>query len=67
LKEHDLVAKIHFCNWFLQVINCYWFSLMQPGFPCGEVNSENYKYWGAENPGRMHTLSLFMTKQNGAW
>jgi hypothetical protein len=65
LKEHDPIARIHFCNWFLQSVHDgevdaqlvffsdeAWFSL------CGEVNSQNNQYWSAENPGLIHVLSL---------
>jgi hypothetical protein len=51
LMEHDPVARIHFCNWFLQSLhdgqvdpqlvflsNEVWFSLH------GEVNSQNSRY-----------------------
>jgi hypothetical protein len=51
LKEHDPVARIHFCNWFLQSVHDgevdpqlafffdeAWFSLV------GEVNSQNSRY-----------------------
>lgn len=57
LKEHDLVARIHFCNWFHQsahngevypqLMFFYdeaWFSLH------GEVNFKNSHWWSTENP-----------------
>jgi hypothetical protein len=69
LKEHDLVARIHFCNWFLQSVydgevdpqfvffsSEAWFSLH------GEVNSQNSWYWSAENPGLFHKLPLYDEK-----
>jgi hypothetical protein len=73
LKEHDPVARIHFCNWFHQSVHdgevdpqlvffSYkpWFSL------CGEVNSQNNQFWSAENPGLIHELPLHGEK-TGVW
>jgi hypothetical protein len=65
LKEHDPVARIQFCNRFLQSVydgeidpwlvffsSEAWFCL------CGEVNSQNSRYWSAENSGFIHDLPL---------
>jgi len=72
LKEHVLVARITFCNQFLQSVHdeadphleffSYeaWFSL------CGEVNSQNSRYWSAENPGLIHEV-LFHYEKYGIW
>jgi hypothetical protein len=72
LKEHVLVARIHFCNQFLQSVHneaephleffSYeaWFSLR------GKVNSKNSWYWSAENPGLIHEL-LFHDEKIGIW
>jgi len=72
LKEHVLVARIHFCNEFLQSVRdeaepraeffSYkaWFSL------CGQVNSQNSQYWSAENPGLIHE-PLFHDEKIGIW
>jgi hypothetical protein len=73
LKEHDPVARIHLCNWFLQAVHDgevdpqfvffsdeAWFSLR------GEVNSRNNRYWSAENPGIVHELPLY-DETIGVW
>jgi hypothetical protein len=64
LKEHHPVAKMNFCNWFLQSVhdgevdpvsifsNVARFSLR------GEVNFQNSGYWNAENPGLIRELPL---------
>jgi hypothetical protein len=57
LKARDPVARSNFCNWFLQPVHDgevdpqlllfsdeAWFCLR------GEVNSQNNRYWSAENP-----------------
>jgi hypothetical protein len=57
LKKQDLVARIHFCNWFLHSVQdgevepqLVFFS-DEAWFPlCGEVNSQNNQYLSAENP-----------------
>jgi hypothetical protein len=72
LKEHVLVARIHFCNQFLQSVHNEadphseffyyeaWISL------CGEVNSQYNRYWSAENPGLIHEL-IFHDEKTGIW
>jgi hypothetical protein len=73
LKEHDPVARINFCYWFLQSIHDgevdpqlvffsdeTWFSL------CGEVNSQNNRFWSAENPRHIHEFPLHDEKI-GVW
>ena len=65
LKEHDPVARIHFCSWFLRSLHygafgphlvCFsreaWFLLRV------EVNSQNNWYWSAENAGLIHEHRL---------
>lgn len=69
LKEHDSVARIHFYSLFLQSVyeevdphlvfffcNEAWFLLR------GEVNSQNIRYWSAENPGVVHELTILDEK-----
>jgi hypothetical protein len=73
LKEHDPVARINFCDWFLRSVHDgeadrqlvffsdeAWFSL------CGEVNSQNNWYWSAENPRFIHEFPLHH-KRIGVW
>jgi hypothetical protein len=65
LKKHNLVVRIHFCNWFVLSIhdaevapqlvflsNEAWISL------CGEVNSQNNRYCSANNLRLIHKLSF---------
>lgn len=73
LEEHDPIARLHFCNLFLQsvqdgevephlVIFSYepWFLLS------GEVNSQNIQEWSAENPGLIHEFPL-LDEKIGVW
>jgi len=72
LKEHVLVARIHFCSELLQSVHDeaepdaeffsykVWFSLG------GQVNSQNSQYWSAENPRLIHEL-LFHDEKTGIW
>jgi hypothetical protein len=70
LKEHDPVARIHFCNWFLQSVydgevdsQLVFFSSEAKFSLHGGVNYQN-SHWSAEDPG-LFTNSLFMTKKIG--
>jgi hypothetical protein len=73
LKEHDVVVRINFCDWFLRSVHDRevdpqlvfysveaWFSL------CGEVNSQNNQYWCAENPRFINELPLH-DERIGVW
>ena len=72
MKEHVLVARIHFCNQFLQSVhdeadpNLEFFSYKAWFSLCGEVDSQNSQYWSAENPGLIHEL-LFQDEKIGIW
>jgi hypothetical protein len=55
-KEHDPVARIHFCNWFLQSVydgevdpQLVFFSSEALVSLRGKVNSQNGRYWSAES------------------
>jgi hypothetical protein len=57
LKEHDPVSRIHFCNWFLQSVHdgevdpqLVLVSDEARFYLRGKVNSQNSRYWSAENP-----------------
>jgi hypothetical protein len=73
LKEHDLAARINFCDSFLRSVHDgefdpqlvffseeAWFSL------CRVVNSQNNRYWSAENPKFIRELPLH-DKRIGVW
>jgi hypothetical protein len=71
LKEQDLVARIHFCNWFLQsahngeVYPQLKFSYVEAWFSLhGQVNSEHSQWWSTENPGLIHKLPLHDKKNS---
>jgi hypothetical protein len=64
---------VYFCNWFLQSVHDgevdpqlvffsgeAWFSIH------GEVNSQNNRYWSAENPRFIHELPLH-DERIGVW
>jgi hypothetical protein len=65
LKAHDPLARIHFYNWFLRSVldrevdsQLVFFSDETCFSLHGEVNSQNNRYWNAENPGLIHKLPL---------
>jgi hypothetical protein len=73
LKEHDPVARIHFCNWYLQSVRDgevdphlvffsseAWFSLRE------EANSQNSRYCSPENQRLIHELP-FHGEKLGFW
>ena len=68
-KEHDLAARIRFCNWFLQSVHngevdlhCVFFSYKACFLLRREANSQNSRYCSVENPGLMHKF-LFHDKK----
>jgi len=73
-KEHDLAARIHFCNRFLQSIHngevdlcLVFFSYKACFLLCREVNSQNSQYWNVENSRLMHKLLFHDKKKIGIW
>lgn len=70
-KEHDLAARIHFCNQILRSIHngevdrhLMFFSYEACILLRREMNSQNSQYWSVENPGLMNEL-LFHDKKIG--
>jgi hypothetical protein len=73
LKEHDPVARIHFCNWFLQSVYDgevdpqLVFSLVRPGFPYVETWILRTAGTGVQKIQDLFTNSLFMTTKTCVW
>jgi hypothetical protein len=65
-KEHDLAARVPFCNRFLQSVHngkvdlrLVFFSYKACFLLHREVNSKNSQYWSTENPGLMQKLLFY--------
>jgi len=69
LKEHDRTARIRFCNQIRKSVHdakldphlVFYFDEACFSLP-GKVNSQNNRYWIAENPG-LFTNSPFLMKK----